>query len=192
MATVKANQVRKGQILILEGELFLVTDFEHIAPGNWRAINQIKCKNLISGQTKQMRMGSDEVVELAYLDRRPCTYSYEEGDSLVFMDAENYEQYFLQREFVGDAMKYVRDNQQIQITFHEGTPVSVELPPSVVLQIAEAEISAKGDTVTSDKKKAVTETGLEIKVPPFVEAGEYVKVNTETGDFISRAKADEV
>ena len=192
MATVKANQVRKGQILILEGELFLVTDFEHIAPGNWRAINQIKCKNLISGQTKQMRMGSDEVLELAYLDRRPCTYSYEEGDSLVFMDAENYEQYFLQREFVGDAMKYVRDNQQIQITFHEGTPVSVELPPSVVLQIAEAEISAKGDTVTSDKKKAVTETGLEIKVPPFVEAGEYVKVNTETGDFISRAKADEV
>ena len=79
MATIKANQVRKGQILILEGGLFLVTDFEHIAPGNWRAINQIKCKNLMSGQTKQMRMSSDEAVETAFLDRRPCTYSFEDG-----------------------------------------------------------------------------------------------------------------
>jgi elongation factor P len=192
MATIKANQVRKGQILILEGGLFLVTDFEHIAPGNWRAINQIKCKNVMSGQTKQMRMSSDETLETAYLDRRPCTYSFEDGESLVFMDSENFEQHYLQREFVGDAMKFIRDNQQIQITFHEDTPVSVELPTSVVLEVAEAEVSARGDTVSNDKKKAVTTTGLEIKVPPFVNAGEFIKVNTETGEFLGRAKADEV
>lgn len=192
MATIKANQVRKGQILLIDGELFLVVDFEHIAPGNWRAINQIKCRSLGSGQVRQMRMGSDETLETAFLDRRPCTFSFEDGESLVFMDAENFEQYYLQREFVGDAMKFVRDNQQIQITFHEGTPISVELPPSVVLQVAEAEISAKGDTVTSDKKRAVTDTGLEVKVPPFVEAGEWIKVSTDSGDFLGRAKADEV
>ncbi len=192
MATIKANQIRKGQILILEGNLFLVTDFEHIAPGNWRAINQIKCKNLSSGQTKQMRMSSDETVETAFLDRRPCTYSFEDGESLVFMDSENFEQYYLQREFVGEAMKFVRDNQEIQITFHEGTAISVELPTSVILEVAEAEMSARGDTVSNDKKKAVTTTGLEVKVPPFVNAGEFIKVNTETGDFLGRAKADEV
>jgi len=191
MATIKANQVRKGQILLLDGELYLVTEFEHIAPGNWRAINQIKCKSLASGQVKQMRMGSDEAVETAFLDRRPCTYSFEDGESLVFMDSENFEQYYLQREFVGEAMKFVRDNQQIQITFHEGAPISVELPPSVVLLVAEAEISAKGDTVTADKKRAVTDTGLEVKVPPFVDAGEFIKVNTETGEFLGRAKSEE-
>ena len=192
MATIKANQVRKGQILILDGDLFLVTDFEHIAPGNWRAMNQIKCKSVASGQVKQMRMGSDETVETAFLDRRPCTYSFEDGDNLVFMDSENFEQHYLQREFIGDAMKFVRDNQEISITFHEGTPVSIELPTSVVLKVAEAEVSARGDTVSNDKKRAVTDTGLEVKVPPFIEAGEYIKVHTESGDFLGRAKPDEV
>lgn len=191
MATVKANQIRKGHVLILDGQLFVVTDFEHIAPGNWRAMNQIKCKNLETGQTKQMRLGSDETLELAYLDRRQATFSYEEGEQIVFMDSETYEQYFLPREMVADQMRFVRDNQAVTLTLHEGRPISLELPTTVVLQVTEAEMAARGDTVTNDKKRAVVETGMEVRVPPYVEAGDYIKVNTETGDFAGRAKAEE-
>jgi elongation factor P len=191
MATSKANQVRVGNVLILESELFLVTGFEHIAPGNWRAINQIRCKNLQTGSTKQLRLGSDEVMELAYLERRPATFSFMEVDRYVFMDAENFEQYFLGADMVADAMKYVRDNQKVTITLHDGVPISIELPSSVVLQVKEADVAARGDTVTNEKKRAVLETGIEIKVPPFIEAGEFVRVSTETNDFLGRAKPEE-
>ncbi len=191
MATIKANQVRVGNVLILENDLFIVTGFEHIAPGNWRAINQIKCKHLQTGNTKQLRLGSDEIMELAYLERRPCTFSYMEGDRYVFMDSENFEQYFLGAEMVADAMKYVRDNQKVTITLHEGVPISIELPASVVLKVVEADVAARGDTVTNEKKRAVVETGIEIKVPSFVEAGEFVRISTETSEFLGRAKPEE-
>ncbi len=189
--TIKATQIRKGQVLVLEGELYLVTDFEHIAPGNWRAINQIKCKHLTTGNVKQMRMGSDETVEVAYLDRRTCVYSYKDGTNYVFMDSENYEQYFLGEDLVGTAMRFVKENQEVTLTFHENTPISLDLPSSVVLQVSEAEMAVKGDSVTNDKKGAKLETGLEIRVPMYIQAGEYVKVSTETGDFLGRVKSAE-
>ncbi len=189
--TIKATEIRKGQVLVLDGELYLVTDFEHIAPGNWRAINQIKCKHLVTGAVKQMRLSSSETVELAYLERRPCTYLYREGAHYVFMDSENYEQYHLGEELVGEAMKYVKENQEITLTFHEGRPVTVDLPAAVILQVQEAEMAVKGDSVTNDKKGAVLETGLEIRVPMYIQAGEWVKVSTETGEFLGRAKAPE-
>lgn len=192
MATVKANQVRVGNVLIIEGELFIVTNFEHIAPGNWRAINQIRCKNLATGTTKQLRLGSDEIMELAYLEKRPSTFSFMDGDRYVFMDAENFEQYFLSAELVSEAMKYVRDNSKVTITLHESLPISIELPASVVLKITEADVSARGDTVNSDKKRAVVETGIEIKVPPFIAVGEYVRISTDTNEFLGRAKPDEI
>jgi elongation factor P len=115
-----------------------------------------------------------------------------EGDSFVFMDSENYEQYFLEPEMVGDSMKFVRDNQEIFLTFFESAPVAIDLPTVVILKVTEAEMSAKGNTVTQDKKRAVCETGLEIKVPPFVDADEYIKVSTETGEFMSRAKEEDI
>lgn len=192
MATVKANQVRVGNVLIIEGDLFIVTAFEHIAPGNWRAINQIRCKSLATGNAKQLRLGSDEIMELAYLEKRPCTFSYMEGDRYVFMDAENFEQYFLSVDMVSEAMKYVRDNSKVTITLHEGVPISIELPASVVLKVTESEVSARGDTVTSDKKKAVVETGIEIKVPQFIAVGEYIRISTDTNEFLGRAKPEEI
>lgn len=192
MATVKANQVRVGNVLIIEGELFIVTNFEHIAPGNWRAINQIRCKNLSTGTTKQLRLGSDEIMELAFLEKRPSTFSFMDGDRYVFMDAENFEQYYLGVDMVSEAMKYVRDNSKVTITLHEGVPISIELPASVVLKVTESEVSARGDTVTSDKKKAIVETGIEIKVPQFIAVGEYVRISTDTNEFLGRAKPEEI
>ena len=189
--TIKATEIRKGHVLVLDGELYLVTDFQHVAPGNWRAMNHIKCKHLTTGTTKQMRLGSGETLELAYLDRRPCTYSYQDGENFVFMDSENYEQHFLSAELLGETMSYVKENQEVSVTFFEGKAISVELPTAVVLQVTEAEVAVKGDSVTNDKKGATLETGLKIRVPMYVESGEFVKVSTETGDFLGRAKAEE-
>lgn len=191
MPTIKANQVRKGQILVLDDALWVVTDYEFRKPGKGSSFNQIKCKHHTTGQQKSMRMSSDETLERAHLDRRSCTYSYADGDSFVFMDDENYEQYFLGEAMVGEAMKYVRENQSITVTFYEGNPVAIDLPTAVVLLVTEAEVSAKGDTVTSEKKGAVCETGLEVRVPGYITDGEYIKISTETGEFLSRAKAED-
>ncbi|MAW60505.1 MAG: elongation factor P [Planctomycetes bacterium] len=187
MPTVKANQVRKGNVLILDGELYVCTDHEFRKPGKGSSFNQIKCKHLSTGSFKSMKMSTDETLEVAFLQTRPCTYSYPEGDSFVFMDKENFELYYLNADLVGDKMKFVRDNQEVSVTFHEDIAISLELPAHVVLQVTEAEISAKGDTVTNDKKGAVCETGLAVRVPPYIDSGEWIKVHTDTGDFLSRA-----
>jgi len=192
MVTIKANQCRKGQILVIDSELWVGTDYEFRKPGKGSSFNQIKLKKHGTGQQKSMRLSSDETLERAHLDKRACTFSYMEGDSFVFMDSENYEQYFLEPEMVGDSMKFVRDNQEIFLTFFESAPVAIDLPTVVILKVTEAEMSAKGNTVTQDKKRAVCETGLEIKVPPFVDADEYIKVSTETGEFMSRAKEEDI
>lgn len=191
MPNVKANHVRKGQVLVLDGDLYVVTDHEFRKPGKGSSFNQIKCKQLHTGSFKSMKLSSDETLEVAFLETRPCNYSYADGDTFVFMDKENYEQYFLGGDLVGDKMKYVRDNQEVAVTFYEGQALSVELPAHVVLKVTEAEIAAKGDTVTNDKKGAVCETGLEVRVPPFVNAGEWIKIHTETGDFLGRADGPE-
>lgn len=192
MPTIKANQVRKGQILVLDNELWLVTEYEFRKPGKGSSFNQIRCKHHRTGQQKAMRMSSDETLERAHLDRRSATFSYMEGDRYVFMDDENFEQYFLEASLVSESMKFVRENQSIGVTFYEGEAVSIDLPTAVILQVTEAEISAKGDTVTSDKIQASCETGLEIKVPPYITSGEYIKVATETGEFLSRAKKEDL
>jgi elongation factor P len=191
MPTVKANQVRKGNVLILDGELFVCTDHEFRKPGKGSSFNQIKCKHLTTGSFKSMKMSSGETLEVAYLEMRPCTYSYPEGETFVFMDKENFELYYLNADLVGDKMAYVRDNQEVSVTFFEGTAISLELPTHVVLLVTEAELTARGDTVTNDKKGAVCDTGLAVRVPPYIEAGEWIKVQTESGDFMSRTDAPE-
>ncbi|NQU48421.1 MAG: elongation factor P [Planctomycetes bacterium] len=188
MPNVKANQVRKGQVLVIDGGLFVVTDHEFRKPGKGSSFNQIKCKQMHTGTFKSMRLSTDEVVEVAFLETRPCNYSYAEGDKFVFMDKENYEQYFLGADLVGDKMKFVRDNQEVNVTFYEGAALSLELPTHVILQITEAEFSAKGDSVTNDKKGAVCETGLAVRVPTYIVSGEWIKVQTDSGDFLGRAE----
>nr|MBC8327213.1 elongation factor P [Planctomycetota bacterium] len=109
----------------------------------------------------------------------------------VFMDSENFEQYFLGADIVGESMKYVKENQTVTLTFFEAKAISIDLPSAVVLLVTEAEMAIKGDSVTNDKKGAVTETGLELRVPMYIEAGDYCKISTDTGDFLGRAKAED-
>jgi elongation factor P len=188
---IKVVDVRKGMVVIWNNALHLVVEFEHHTPGNLRAVNQLKMRNLRTGGVVQQRMGSGDILEVAYLDHRKCQYLYKDQGTgqYVFMDLESFDQHELPPELVESQMVYVKENQEVVVSFHEGRALGVELPSTVILEIREAEGAARGNTVNNTFKNAVTETGLSIRVPSFIEAGEFVKVNTETGEFQGRAKA---
>ena len=185
---VRATDIRKGQVIQKDGDLLLVTDFEHKTPGNLRAIINIKTKSLTTGSTSSMRLGSSDVLEVAFLDRKKAEYLYRESSgSYVFMDTQSYEQFELSAEFVGDRMGYVRENTQVEVQFHGTTPIDVILPPQVVLKVAQTEAAVRGNTTSGVKKDAVLETGLSVKVPIHVQIGDEVRISTETGEFQGRA-----
>ncbi|MHC4547232.1 MAG: elongation factor P [Planctomycetota bacterium] len=182
-----ATDIRKGSVLVLDGELYVCTDFQHSTPGNKRGNVQTKLRGLQSGANISRKFSSTERVEFAFLDKRPCEYLYKDGASFVFMDTESYEQYHLAADQVGDQMRYIVENTTVQVTFFEGTAVSVELPGSVELRVTHTDPGIKGDSVSNVFKPATLETGLEIKVPNHVNVGDVVRVSTQTGEFQGRA-----
>ena len=182
-----ANDIRKGNVLIMDGELLLCTDFHHNTPGNKRGIIQAKLKNLRSGTTIQKKFSSTERVEFAFLDKRPCEYLYKDGNAYVFMDLENYEQHLINEEVVAEAMNFVVENSTVEVTFHDGVAVSLALPGSVELKVKHTEPGLKGDSVSNVYKPATLETGFELKVPNHVNQGDTIKVSTQTGEFQGRA-----
>ena len=185
---LKATELRKGQVLVKDGNLLLITDYSHSTPGNWRAIIQVKTRNLVTGQNGSFRPAAGDQFEVAFLDKKKSQYLYQEANGdYVFMDAESYEQFTLTKEMAEDRMGYVKESEQVEVTFHETTPVSIDLPAQVVLEITEAELAVKGNSATNVKKDAVLETGKKIRVPLHIKAGEKVKVSTDTGDFMGRA-----
>ncbi|HMS16707.1 MAG TPA: elongation factor P [Planctomycetota bacterium] len=190
--TKRATEIRKGNVVILDGELWQVIDQNHHTPGNLRAIINIKFKNLATGQTRQDRYSSSDSFEVAFLEERKCQYLYKDLVTKVyhFMDLENFDQIEVPEDLISESMAYVIEQQELPLTFHNGTPISVELPPSVNLRITESEPATKGNTVSNLFKRAVLETGLEIKVPLHIGEGELVKVSTATGEFMGRAKED--
>jgi len=181
-----ANDIRKGNVLIMDGELFLATDVTHRTPGNLRALVQAKLKNLRTGTIVQKKLSAQERVEFAFLDKRNCEYLYRDGDNYVFMDQQTYEQYHLNQDTVGEQMPFIVENTTVQVTFHEQTPISIDLPASVELNVQHTEPGLKGDSVSNVFKPATLETGLEIKVPNHINIGDRVKVSTVTGDFQGR------
>jgi elongation factor P len=189
VASVKYIDVRKGQVIVGEdGQLYAVVDREHITPGNWRAILNLKLKNLKTGSSAVNRVKPDDKVELAYLDRREMQYLYKEGDGFVFMDNETFDQMTLDKEWIGEEMLYLKENENIQVVFYEGKPISVELPATVELKVVETEPSVKGATAAAQYKPAILETGLKITVPPFINIGDLIAVDTRSGEYLSRAK----
>jgi elongation factor P len=181
-----ANDIRKGNVLVIDGELYLCTDVTHRTPGNLRALVQAKLKNLRSGTIVQRKLSATERVDLAFLDKRNCEYLYRDGSNFVFMDTETYEQYHLNEDTVGEQMPYIVENTTVQVTFHEQTPISLELPGSVELEVTHTEPGIKGDSVSNVFKPATLQTGLEIKVPNHINIGDRVKVSTQTGEFQGR------
>ncbi len=187
MANIRATEIRKGMVLKIDGGLWYVMSYTHITPGNKRAINQIQLRNIQTGARKDMRLPSGAQVETAFLDKRPCTFLYKDASGAHFMDSETYEQFTLTPEAVQEVIPFITEETAIQVTFHEGEPVSVDLPAAVELTVVEAEEAVRGDTATNVTKNAVLETGHKLKVPNHIKVGDKIKVSTETGEFLSRA-----
>lgn len=186
--SIKATELRKGTVLLKDGKLLLITDYSHSTPGNWRAIIQVKVKDLQTGANSQFRPAAGDQFETAFLDKKKMQYLYAEANGdYVFMDEESYEQVTIEKGLGEEKMSFVKESDVVEITFHETTAIGIVLPTQVILQVTESEFAAKGNSATGVKKDAVLETGHKIKVPMHIDVGEKVKVNTDTGEFQGRA-----
>ena len=189
MGSINYSQVRKGMVILGDdGQLYSVVDRDLNTPGNWRAILQLKLKNLKTGSITMNRVRPEDKVEQAYLDKRTMQYLYQEGDEFVFMDKETYDQVHLNRELVGELIQFIKENDDCQVTFYEGRALSLEPPATVELKVVETESSVKGATAAAQYKPATLETGLKIQVPPFINIGEVVQVDTREAKYLGRAK----
>jgi elongation factor P len=181
--------MRPGMAFIMEGQLCVCIVATHVTPGNLRAFVQAKLRRLSDGNMLEKRLRSTEDVEEAFLDRREMEYLYSEKDSHVFMDKETFDQTTVSDKLLGDSIRYFKPNTVVTALTLEGNVVSLELPKVVELTVTETTPMSKGATVTNQMKDAVMETGLRVRVPPFIEVGEVVRVNTEDGSYGGRAKA---
>ncbi|WP_167953186.1 elongation factor P [Brevibacterium marinum] len=186
MATT--NDLKNGLVLNIDKQLWQVLEFQHVKPGKGPAFVRTKLKNVLSGKSIDKTFNAGTKVETANVDRRDMQYLYNDGTDFIFMDAEDYDQVALSPELVGDAAHYMLENQNLQVSFHEGTALSVELPPSVELVITHTEPGLQGDRSTGGSKSATLETGYDIQVPLFLEEGTKVKVDTRSGDYLGRVK----
>jgi elongation factor P len=181
--------VRRGMVIIGDdGQLYQCLDRDLNTPGNWRAQLKLKLKNVKTGSITELKVRPQDKVELAYLDKRPFSYSYKDGTDYVFTDMETYEPISLSHDVIGDQMKYLKENDEIAITLYEGKPLDVELPATVNLKVTETEPALKGATAAAQYKPATLETGMKLTVPPFIGIGEIIQVDTRTGEYLSRAK----
>lgn len=184
---MRASDIRKGQAVKMDGKLFVVTNADHNTPGNLRAKVQFKLRDVLKGTILDKRVGATDDIEVVNLDRRDVEYIYTDNEGLWLMDLETYEQQPIPADVFGSDAKYLKPNTQIQALFYEGKLMSYDLPKTVDQQIAETSPAVKGATATNQMKDAITETGLNVKVPPFIEIGEIIRINTESGSYLSRA-----
>lgn len=184
MAT--SNDLKNGMVLNIEGQLWAVVEFQHVKPGKGPAFVRTKLKNVLSGKVVDKTFNAGVKVETANVDKRNMTFLYNDGSGFVFMDVDNYDQFTVSAETVGEAGGYMLENQEAVVALHEGNPIYVELPASVILEITYTEPGLQGDRSTGGTKPATLETGIQINVPLFVEQGTKVKVDTRTGDYLGR------
>ncbi len=184
---IAATQLRPGMVVKFNNELHTVFSMVHRTPGNLRGFVQAKMRNIRSGSMIEHRFSSEDKVERISLDEQEMEYMYDDGESYYFMNTENYEQMHLSKEMLGDGVWYLIPQLKVNVEFYEGKAISVELPPSVEMEIKETEPSLKGATVSNVTKPATTETGLVVQVPPFIGAGERIRVNTTDGSYLERA-----
>jgi elongation factor P len=184
---IPATQLRPGMIIKHNNDLHSVFSVEHRTPGNLRAFIQAKLRNLRTGAMFEHRFRSPDPIEKINVDETEMEYLYTDGDGYYFMNTENYEQLHLTRDILGDAVDYLIPNLQIRVEFYDGKAVGIELPQTVELTVLETEPGLKSATASSVTKPAKTETGLIVQVPPFINEGEKIKVDTAEGVYLSRA-----
>ena len=179
--------MRPGMVIKHNNELHAVFSVEHRTPGNLRAFIQAKLRNLRTGAMFEHRFRSPDPIDRVIVDEIPMEYLYADGDDYYFMNTENFEQTHLRRDSLGDAVEYLTPNLQIKVEFYDGKAVGIELPQTVDLKVVETEPGLKSATASSVTKPAKTETGLVVYVPPFINEGEVIRVDTAEGAYLSRA-----
>ena len=184
----KASEVKTGNVLRFNGELVTVEEFIHRTPGNLRAFYQAKMRNVKTGKLAEYRFRVDEAVEIARVETNDYQYLYDEGDFFVVMDNNTYEQFNIPKFLFGDTARFLKEGMNVIVAFESDEPIMAHAPTTVELEITYTEPAVKGDTSTSALKNATVETGVEIKVPLFINQGDKVKVDTRTGDYVERVK----
>lgn len=189
MSLIAATQLKRGMTIKHNGELYRVFSFQHITPGNWRGMVQTKLKSIKTGAIMENRFRSEDRVEQAYLETHEMEYLYTDGSDYFFMNTVSFEQFHLPADLLEDSVQYLIPNIKIQVEFYEGRPIGIELPASVELKVVSTEPALRGATVSNVNKPATLETGLVIQVPPFVNEGEVIRVDTNEGKYLERVKS---
>ncbi len=183
---ISAGDFRNGVTIEVEGNIYQIIEFQHVKPGKGAAFVRTKLKNIISGGVVEKTFRPTEKCPQARIDRKDMQYLYNDGELYNFMDAETFEQIALDEDAVGDAMKFVKENEMVKMCSHNGKVFAVEPPLFVELEITETEPGFKGDTATGATKPAVVETGATVYVPLFVNQNDVIKIDTRTGEYLSR------
>jgi elongation factor P len=187
MATIQATRLKKGMLVKMEQDLFRVLELQHVTPGNLRGFVRVKLRNIRSGTLSDQKLRSEDSIERATLDEREMQYLYQDGDDYYFMDTSSYEQIHIHSEALGESVNYLKAEMTIDVEFYGSEPVGIELPGTVDLKVVETVPGIKGATASNQIKPATVETGLVVQVPPFINTGDVIRVNTETGEYLARA-----
>ncbi|MEX0582620.1 MAG: elongation factor P [Sneathiella sp.] len=184
---INGNAIRPGNVVEHKGGLWVAVKIQHTQPGKGGAYLQVELKNLRDGSKLNERFRSSESVEKVRLEQKPHQFLFADGELLTFMDTSNYEQVSLAKDMVGERAAFLQDGMDVEIEFHEDSPLTVILPEQVVLEITDTEPTVKGQTAASSYKPAILENGMRVMVPPFCGSGEKIVVNTETSEYLKRA-----
>ncbi len=185
---VGSNEVRVGNVILHQGSIWRAVKIAHVKPGKGGAFNQIELKNLLNGSKLNERFRSEDKVDKVSLEQKSFQYLYEQGEALVFMDQETFDQIELQKDFVGaDQVRFLHDGMLVTLELHDERPIGIALPESVVLEVIETEPTVKGQTASSSYKPAKASNGMRIMIPPYMGEGERILVSTETGEYMRRA-----
>ncbi|MBN1303578.1 MAG: elongation factor P [Anaerolineales bacterium] len=183
---IDSNELRKGVTFELDGNLYKVLDYHHNKPGRGNATIRIKARNLLTGANIEKTFSSGDRIQDIRLDYHHVQFLYSDGELFHFMDNETYEQPAISVEAIGESASYLTEGLDVKLTFYDGKAIDIELPTSVELEVVEAGIAVRGDTATGVTKKVKTQTGLDVQVPNFVEQGDVIKVDTRTGEYLTR------
>ncbi|MGC9394872.1 MAG: elongation factor P [Anaerolineae bacterium] len=183
---IDANELRKGTTFILDGELYQVLEYQHYKPGRGNAIIRTKIRNLRTGSTIPRNFLSGDRFEEAPVERRTAQYLYEDGVAFYFMDTQTYDQVRMNTDMVGDRAGFLKEGMEVTLTILESEVLDIDLPASIELEVVESELAVVGDTATGASKTIVCETGLEVDVPLFVNVGDTIRVDTRSGDYLTR------
>jgi elongation factor P len=182
------GELKRGTALILDNEPWVVSVFDFVKPGKGQAMYRTKLRNLITGAIVERTFRSGDSFEPARLDQHNAQYLYRDGDSYTFMDNDSYEQFTIAEESLGDGKNFLIDNLPVEIMFFQGKPIGVNIPNFINLRVVKTEAWAKGDTSGSDSKPATLETGYAVRVPPFINEGDMIQIDTRTSEYMSRVK----